>query len=148
MTRKEYEALFASLKTVEACKEAFASALPTIRSNQVYGFYAAFEAAYKRCGNVHADANGKVYKAETLMPPRLYGSLVACVNFACPGVKLSLHGQTLAATGNTYPNREKLRNLGFFWDKKVRVWKYYTCKATFLTKTMPTTSKALAALAD
>ena len=146
MKKAEIANIFKSCKTVEAVKAAYIQSYPAIRSNQIADFYAQYEKAYKRCGNCHADASGKTYKGATIMPARLFGSLSGAVYDCCKGVTLTLSGQMLIASGNTKPNRETLRSLGFYWDKTV--WKYKTVNAEFLARTMPITNAALATLAE
>lgn len=148
MTKNEIEAAFAACKTVENCKEAFTRLYPSIRTGaQMDNFYRTFTATYKRCGNVHSDAKGKVYKGKTLMPAQSFGGLVGAIYTFCPGVNLSVSGQVLTASGNTKANKDLLKSLGLFWDKYTKVWKYYTCKATFLQSTLPITNAAVKALA-
>lgn len=46
------------------------------------------------------------------------------VAMACEGVVLDLVGSWLWASGNTYANKEKLRNAGFVWSTKHKKWYY------------------------
>lgn len=132
MKNNEIKNLFATCTNVEAVKAVLLETLPKASEKQYNLLYKEFFTAYEKLQNVHVDMYNRQYKKPSVMTAEQFGTLVKRTLDKCKGVNLVQCGQKLIASGNTKPNKEALKALGYVWNRKTYNWEWFTVSADFV----------------
>ena len=87
---------------------------------------AQYDALFHRLKNVHKSASGETYTAreETTETPEQFRNIIEKL-IHLDGIDIEICGSWLWITGNTYANRETLKELRFKYSKNKNAWYYH-----------------------
>lgn len=87
---------------------------------------AEYEKLFARLKNVHRSASGETYtaKEESKETPEQFRTILEKL-IHIDGIEIEICGSWLWITGNTYPNRETLKELHFKYSKNKNAWYYH-----------------------
>jgi curved DNA-binding protein CbpA len=87
---------------------------------------AQYDALFHRLKNVHKSASGETYtaKEETRETPEQFRNIIEKL-IHLDGIDIEICGAWLWITGNTYPNRDTLKNLNFKYSKNKSAWYWH-----------------------
>lgn len=87
---------------------------------------AEYDRLFARLKNVHKSASGETYtaKEETTETPEQFRTILEKL-IHLDGIDIEICGTWLWITGNTYPNRDTLKELHFKYSKNKNAWYYH-----------------------
>ena len=87
---------------------------------------AEYDTLFQKLKNVHKSASGETYtaKTETTETPEQFRNIIEKL-IHLDGIEIEICGSWLWITGNTYPNRETLKELKFKYSKNKSAWYYH-----------------------
>lgn len=80
--------------------------------------------AFNRLKNIHKNANSETYEKATSETPEQFADVINSI-IHLQDVTIEMIGSWVWVEGNTYPYREHLKELHFFYSKNKKAW-YYT----------------------
>lgn len=85
-----------------------------------------YEKLFHKLKNVHKSASGETYtaKEETKETPEQFRTILEKL-IHIDGIEIEICGTWLWISGNTYPNREALKELHFKYSKNKNAWYYH-----------------------
>lgn len=81
----------------------------------------------KRYGHVHKAANGSTYESEETEKPEMFIAIID--ELIKMGVDFEIVGSFVWVSGNTYPHKDELKEMGARWSAKRKMW--YVAPATW-----------------
>lgn len=90
-----------------------------------------YESLFARLKNKHADKDGNVYEQETNESPEEFRELLEKL-MKLKGISIEVVGCFVWVGGDTFPNKEELKALGFKYSRKKVMW--YKAPATWVKK--------------
>lgn len=96
------------------------------RTEDMQEINAEYEKLFARLKNVHRSASGETYtaKEETTETPEQFREILEKL-IHLDGIDIEICGTWLWITGNTYPNRETLKELHFKYSKNKNAWYFH-----------------------
>ena len=87
---------------------------------------AEYDALFAKLKNVHKSASGETYtaKEETTETPEQFRNIIEKL-IHLEGIAVEICGSWIWITGNTYDNRETLKELHFRYSKNKNAWYYH-----------------------
>lgn len=82
---------------------------------------AEYELLFERVKNIHFNKDGETYKKETQETPEEFQWLIAEL-LKLDGIEIEIIGCFVWISGDTKPNKERLKELGFRWHSKKKCW--------------------------
>ena len=83
-----------------------------------------YQIAFERYKTVHRAMDGKTYEKATTETADQFADIINGM-MGFDGITVEIIGSWVWVSGNTYPYREQIKALGFFWSKSKHAW-YYT----------------------
>jgi len=89
---------------------------------------AEYEIAFEKYKNIHRSVDGKTYEnktesAKTEIPAEFKKVINGLIHI--PNITIELVGIFIWITGNTYPYKDVLKDLGFKWGSKKKAWYWH-----------------------
>lgn len=96
------------------------------RTEDMQEINAEYDRLFARLKNVRKSANGETYttKEETKETPEEFKTIIEKL-IHLDGIEIEICGSWLWITGNTFPNRETLKELHFKYSKNKNAWYYH-----------------------
>ncbi len=96
------------------------------RTEDMQEINAEYDRLFARLKNVHRSASGETYtaKEETKETPEQFREILEKL-IRLDGIEIEICGCWLWITGNTYPNRNTLKELHFKYSKNKAAWYYH-----------------------
>lgn len=86
---------------------------------------AEFELWWSRYKDIHKDSDGKTYESKTKTTETAKEFIDIVTSLSNLGVEIEICGSWLWITGDTFPVKDELKNLGCRWSKGKKQW-YWT----------------------
>ena len=87
----------------------------------------AYRETFERLKNIHSDSEGKTYQKESAEKPEQYAEIINQVIFF-ENVTIEIIGSWIWLSGDTYPCKDQLKEIGFHYSSSKKAW-YYNGKS-------------------
>lgn len=113
---------FAEAKTYEALKQAFIEAMKQYPTKSAHAFIEeAFDNVVEAVKDVHVSMEGKMYKKDMKEDPAEFKAIIATL-LNVEGLTIEQCGTWLWIGGNTKDNKALLKQAGFSFSGKKKMW--------------------------
>ena len=83
-----------------------------------------YDILFKKLKDIHQTSDGKTYEKETKETPEEFKDIITAL-IILEGIQIEICGCWVWVTGDTYPNKEILKNLKFRYSKSKKAWYYH-----------------------